>query len=149
MTATPQVFRGFMLASLVLSILAFVIDLTVPALVPDIVRFAEEQYWSQSSAGGLMFRASLLLLYVAASLVAFVGLYFFKHWARTANLVLSALLIVVAPALGHIVLSGIAQGLGEIALLLWGAVLAMAYFSPLSGRFEAAGDKRPLPSTMA
>ena len=144
MTATPQVFRGFMLASLVLSILAFVIDLTVPALVPDIVRFAEEQYWSQSSAGGLMFRASLLLLYVAASLVAFVGLYFFKRWARTANLVLSALLIVVAPALGHIVLSGIAQGLGEIALLLWGAVLAMAYFSPLSERFEAS--RGPVPS---
>ena len=136
-----------MLASLALSILAFVIDLTVPALVPDIVRFAEEQYWSQGSRGGLIFRASLLLLYVVASLVAFVGLYFFKRWARTTNLVLSALLILVAPALGHIVLSGIAQGLGEIALLLWGAVLAMAYFSPLSERFEASGGNKPVPST--
>ena len=93
-----------------------------------------------------MFRAGLFVLYVAASLVAFVGMYFFKRWARSANLVLSALLIVVAPALGHIVLSGIAQGLGEIALLLWGAVLAMAYFSPLSERFEASGDKRPAAS---
>lgn len=149
MTATPQVFRGFMLASLVLSILAFIIDLTVPALVPEIVRLAEEQYWSNSSGAGLMLRASLFVLYVIASLVAFVGLYFFKRWARTTNLVLAALLIVIAPALGHIVLSGLAQGLGEIALLLWGAVLSLAYFSPLSQRFEASGEKRPVPSTTA
>ena len=142
MSATPQLFRALMLASLALSILAFIIDITVPALVPEGVRFAEEQYWNGTSTAGLVFRLGLLLGYVIVSLVAFVGLYFFKQWARTANLVLSALLLLLAPALGHVVLSGLAQGLAEIALMLWGAVLALAYFSPISERFETSQDLR-------
>ena len=138
MIATPRLFRTLMLASLGLSILAFIIDITVPALVPEIVRSAEEQYWNSTSTAGLTFRISLLVGYVILSLAAFVGMYFFKPWARTANLVLSALLLVIAPALGHIVLSGLAQGLAEIALMLWGAVLALAYFSPISQRFTTS-----------
>lgn len=147
MSATPRFFRTLMLASLGLSILAFIIDITVPALVPDMVRFAEEQYWNGASTAGLVFRISLLVVYLIVSLVAFVGLYFFKPWARVANLVLSALLLVVAPALGHIVLSGLAQGLAEIALMLWGAVLALAYFSPLSERFKSSPNAKSLAST--
>ena len=143
-SATPQLFRAMMLASLGLSILAFVIDITVPALVPEIVRFAEEQYWNGSSTAGLVFRITLLVVYVVASLVAFVGLYQFKPWARTANLVLAALMILVAPAMGHVVLSGLAQGFGEIALFLWGAVLALAYFSPISERFGSSPHGRQI-----
>jgi hypothetical protein len=126
-----------MLASLGLTILAFIIDITIPPLVPEEVRFAEEMYWNEMSSAGFAFRLGVFIVYVAASLVAFVGLYLFKRWARTANLVLAALIIVVWPAMGHVVLSGLAQGLGEIALLLWGAVLALAYFSPIRERFES------------
>jgi hypothetical protein len=50
MSATPQLFRALMLASLGLSILAFIIDITVPSLVPEVVRFAEEQYWNGTSS---------------------------------------------------------------------------------------------------
>jgi hypothetical protein len=131
-----------MLASLGLTILAFLIDITAPALVPEVIRFAEEQYWNQVSTGGFVFRLSIFVLYVVASLVAFVGLYLFKRWARTANLVLAALVVIVSPALGHLVLSGLAHGLGELALLLWGAVLGLAYFSPISERFAPSSHGR-------
>jgi hypothetical protein len=137
LSVSARFFRGLMLASLGLTILAFIIDITIPPLVPEEVRFAEEVYWNEMSSAGLAFRLGVFIVYVAASLVAFVGLYLFKRWARTANLVLAALIIVVWPAMGHVVLSGLAQGLGEIALLLWGAVLALAYFSPISERFES------------
>jgi hypothetical protein len=137
MTVSPQFFRSLMLASLAFTILALILDITVPALVPEIVRFAEEQYWNQTSTGGLVFRLVIFILYVVASLVAFVGLYLFKPWARPTNFILAALVIFVSPAMGHVVLSGLAQGLGEIALLLWGAVLALAYFSSISERFKS------------
>ena len=134
---TPYLFRTLMLASLGLSILAFVVDSTIPALVPEPLRLAEAVYWNEMATGSFTFRMSLLIAYVIVSLVALVGLYFFKPWARTATLVLSGLLLLIAPALGHVVLSGLAQGLAEIALMLWGAVLALAYFSPISERFAA------------
>lgn len=124
-----------MLGSLLLTVLAFITDLVFPGLIPEGVRFAEEQYWNQIPTGVFAFRLVVFIAYVVASLVAFVGLYQFKRWARSANLVLTALIVVFAPAMGHILLSGVAQGLADLALLLWGAVLALAYFSSISDRF--------------
>jgi hypothetical protein len=127
-----------MLGSLLLTVLAFITDIVFPGLIPEGHRFAEEQYWEEMPTGAFVFRLAVFVAYVVASLIAFVGLYLFKRWARTANLVLAGLIILIAPAIGHILLSGVAQGLADLALLLWGAVLALAYFSSLSERFGSS-----------
>jgi hypothetical protein len=127
-----------MLGSLALTVLAFITDLIFPRLVPEGLRFAEEAYWNEMPTGVFTFRLVVFIAYVVASLVAFVGLYRFNRWARSANLVLTGLIVLFAPAMGHILLSGVAQGLADLALLLWGAVLALAYFSSISQRFGAS-----------
>jgi hypothetical protein len=135
MPVSSKLFRGLMIGSLALTVLAFITDLVFPRLIPEGVRFAEEVYWNEMPSGVFTFRLIVFVAYVVASLIAFVGLYQFKRWARTANLVLTGLIILFAPAMGHILLSGVAQGLADVALLLWGAVLALAYFSSISQRF--------------
>lgn len=72
-------------------------------------------------------------------LAGYIGMFFFKAWARTLSLITTAagtaLILFLGPAL-----STAAEGVFfEASSLLWGGALALAYFSPVSARFGAAG----------
>ena len=73
----------------------------------------------------------LLLL----SILGIFGLYFFKQWGRTVSLYTTISFVLVAPFFGASVASSLESSLLDSASLIWGAILALAYYSPVSSFF--------------
>jgi hypothetical protein len=69
-------------------------------------------------------------------LIAALALLFFQNWARHLYLVLSVLELILAPFSGFSVQAPLDSLFGSAALLMDGAILAMAYLSPLAQHFE-------------
>ena len=135
MTPTPRFFRGLILASVALPVLGGTITLLLPNLLPESLRLAEEQMfdaWSLDSLIGLVIGG---LAYGLAAIVALVGLFLFKRWARPLNVALTGGLFVIWPVIGYNISSGWAQACNDVAFVLWGVVLAMAYLPPICERF--------------
>ena len=80
--------------------------------------------------------AAVLLPMLFAWIVGLVGLFFFKSWARALSLAITLLGLVLTVGLGPSLSSGLEASLLEASSILWGAILALAYFSPVSARFE-------------
>ena len=82
-------------------------------------------------SGGLLFCLAV------AFLVALVGLFGFKRWSRPLSLTVTGLGILF----GNLLISpsqssGMENVLSEASTTLWGAILAVAYFSAISPRFR-------------
>lgn len=78
---------------------------------------------------------SLLGALVVAWLVGLIGLFGFKTWARPLSLYSTLAGFLVYPFLGASLSSGIESALFEASATLWGAILALSYFSAVSDRF--------------
>lgn len=71
-----------------------------------------------------------------AWLIGFVGLFRFKAWARSLALYSTLASTFVHAFLGLSLSSGLTSMLYEGSAMLWGAILALSYFSAVSARFE-------------
>lgn len=77
-----------------------------------------------------------LVAFVPAWLTGLVGLFFFKRWARTLSLYLTLAGIFITPFFGASLYSGLETSLFDMSTTVWGGILALSYFSPVSCRFE-------------
>ncbi len=75
-------------------------------------------------------------------IVASLGLLFFQSWAKHLYLALALLVCVLAPFSGYIIQPGFDTMFANANLLLSGAVLAVAYLSPLADSFKTAQKKK-------
>ena len=75
--------------------------------------------------------------FLAAVFTGLAGLFLFRRWGRTLSLHTTLVGFLVFPFFGPVVSSGLGSSLMEASSVLWGAVLACAYFSPASARFGA------------
>lgn len=124
-----------MVASVVLFALQFAVDelLRVRLIPRQMSEFAVT--YSRSSEASYL--PGLLVMLVAIPfLVAFVGLFRFRPWARTLSLVNVGLIVLAWMTSEFILRTGVGYGVSYLGTLLWGAVLALAFFSPLSHLFE-------------
>lgn len=64
------------------------------------------------------------------------GLYAFRPWAPRLAALATAVALVLVVAAGAFVQSGWAIALGYLASYLWGAVLLLAFISPISAKFQ-------------
>ena len=81
--------------------------------------------------------------WLALSLIAAVGLFFTQNWSRHLYLALALLACALAPFSGFSITSALDTMFVNANLILSGAVLAVAYLSPLAGNFnEAARNKK-------
>lgn len=85
---------------------------------------------------------ALILVLGVAYIASLVGLYRFQRWGRTGSLWLTLVTLLLYLLDGPVLAAPLESSLYELATMLWGAVLAIAYFSPLSARFEGAPDLR-------
>jgi hypothetical protein len=85
----------------------------------------------QSIAGIVSFTAFIALCIGLAGLLAFQG------WARWLTLAATIAIYVPMPLSGTIVLSGFAYTMDSVAAILWGVLLAVAYWAPVSVEFES------------
>jgi|GEM_PF-1100410 len=139
MNPTPRLFRTLILLSLACGIASICVTFLAPWLVPEPLRIAEESIFesvlesmSKSTFG---FHLAIFYWIFATSIVGIFGLFMFKPWARPLNVVLAFSSFIVWPLLGYNLTSGWSQAFADFSGILWGAVIAMAYFSPVSERF--------------
>ena len=137
---SPALFRGAIIASLVLALLAGVIDVVLPGLIDPGIAAAQEAAPVSPLLESWWVLGALTLL-LGAWLAASIGLALFRPWAPRLALATSVLLVAATLPLGASVSSSLAAALAEVATALWGAVLAAAYFSPLKQRFEALAPR--------
>ncbi|MFA7243607.1 MAG: hypothetical protein WC091_26165 [Sulfuricellaceae bacterium] len=137
--ATPYLFRALILLSLVCRVVGICIFIFAPQMVPETLRVADEAilkaHFDLMSTPRLVLEGIAVLGFTVASIAALIGMFRFKSWARPLNVVLVLALFVVWPFFEYDLSSGLEQAFGDVADILWGAVIAMAYFSPLSKLF--------------
>jgi hypothetical protein len=96
---------------------------------------SEPDTWLMSNiwlAAGIL---GVLVLALLFALIGLIGMFRFKTWARTLSLYSTLIIYVLRPFLGTLLLSGLQDALLDASTLLWGAILAVSYFSPVSARF--------------
>lgn len=78
---------------------------------------------------------SLLMAFIVAVIVGLVGLFKYKARGRSLSLYTTLAGLAISPFLGSSLSSGLETSLSEAATMLWGVILALSYFSPVSKRF--------------
>lgn len=154
MGVSPRLFRILLLASLLVGIAAGVVDMVFPSLIPreltDAQAKLEEATWGAAGWGTLSIALTALAVLGALGLAGMVGLFLFRPWGRTISVIATALTLPLYLLLGPVIQSGGAYLLQEISMILWGGLLALAYFSPLGVRFGSApadpAGAAPVPS---
>ena len=135
---SPNLFR-------VLVVLATILPLIGPLLngwfLPELP-VAHAGQAARISSGMFAFLASFALV---LGLASSIGLCFFQRWSRTASLVSVAVAVVVYAASSYFVDAGPKFASDWLGTLLGGAVLALAYCSPIALRFAPAPVASPVP----
>ena len=131
-----KIFRALIWSSLILAIIGALIDIVIPGLLPRTVALAGQGIES-GSTDEIVLLAALVPLVIAA-IVGIVAIFKLKPWARTFNMVVTVVGVLIMPLVGPTIQSGVATAFIEACQLSWGAVLAMAYFSEVSQYFESS-----------
>lgn len=134
-----RLFQIFVVASTAIYIVWFVLPFWSGYLSEDAHQLTEY------SGYGAILPVDHLLYYgtwFGLWLVAALGLFFFQNWARHLYLALSVLNPALAPFSGFVIQPPIDVLFSSTNLLLDGAILAMAYLSPLSAAFNVKTPNR-------
>ena len=131
---TPTKFRWLIAASLMCSIAGACLDFQLSPAPEDAVEFPEA--WATPIG-------SALVLLVVIGVAIPVGLWRFSWWSRPAAVVATLIGFAGLAAFSEpLQTAPLAEAFYDAGNLLMGAVLAVAYWSPLRDRFE-----RPAPHT--
>jgi len=128
-------FRVFLIASAVLSIAAvakvFLPDGYSPALAEA---YANEPLpgWFQNEYAAI----GVGVVALAITIVGYVGLFLLKRWGRGLSLGITVLGLPLYLLTGPMLLSPLEAMLSDASLMVWGACLALAYYSPVAARME-------------
>jgi urea transporter len=134
---TVLVLRTLIVAGLVLAIVGSSIDMLIPDLIPAVLEDAWEAYISQDPSWiFIAIGGGLTVIVFVAAIVATIGLLLLRRWARPLALWTTVVSVLTYPALGAMLYSGWALMLTESAMIMWGAALAITYFSELKTHFE-------------
>ena len=124
---------------LVSSVVAGIVGIIVMTLSEASLPFELQRYVSRQSAGPLSARDIVALVIWApamvVSLIAAVGMFFFWRPGRVLALIGTLLALAALPFSEPFVATGLATLFNEGSSILWGMVLALAYWSPLAQRF--------------
>src|SRR5688572_18988438 len=82
---------------------------------------------------------------LAAIVVGLVGLFLFKRWGRAVSLYSTLAAFCMYLLTGPAVYSALEGALFELSNLLWGAILALSYYSPIASRLSANNSFKPKP----
>lgn len=94
---------------------------------------SEPSTWLMNS-GWLAY--TLLSALVIVALAGFIGLFWFKSWARSVSLYSTILCFIILPFCGTVLQSGTESMLAQVSATFWGMILTLSYFSTVSERFH-------------
>ena len=135
---TTSVFRGVLIAGLMFTILVIISGFSlVETLPPKLQEYLAESEAKAPSIGDI----TLLALTFAALIgyvVAIVGLWKFKRWARTLYVLITLILLLSTPLFGPRVMTGWEWLFDDIEVLLSGVALAMMFSGETGKMFQSA-----------
>jgi predicted permease len=142
MTMTACRFRLLLAVYIILCIAAAVAGWFSSSLISPALHAAWEAEPAAWDLANLPLSLSILLPLTVGTVAGVIGMFMFKPWARRFALVFTVAGMILLPLMGSAVLSWLEYTLVEMAAMLWGAILALAYCSPVSSLFSSA---RPAP----
>ena len=142
---TPQQFRVLLVAYVISAAANFVISLTEFGYSPSLTAAYASQPDSILVLSPLVL-VVLAILLLGGSLAGVVGLFRFKRWGRSLSAWTTALLLLFVPFLGPYQTTPFEDFFADIATLLWGAAVALSYFTPLSLRFTTSNNEASPPT---
>lgn len=134
---SPKLFRYTLIAYVALAIFGGIFDVVFPTALPGVLAHAQEANDTNLSSITLILLGILGLIVGVGGITATIGLYLFRPWAPRLAVVVTVLALFVWPLLGVDVASGWSVALTSLSTTLWGAILALAYFSPIKAQFVA------------
>ena len=128
-------FRVVLVVSIALLVAGMLVDDVVPAGFPEELAAAYDRQfaWLDNNFWPAL---TLAVLAIGTVLASWVGLFLFKRWGRSLSLYSTLASFVLYPVLGPSVTSALQGALLEASTLTWGAILALAYHSPVASRFD-------------
>ena len=128
-------FRLFLTASAVLSILAI-----ATVFLPDGYSQALADAYANEPLPWLFQNEYAAIgvgvVALAITIVGYVGLFLLKRWGRGLSLGITVLGLPLYLLTGPTLLSPLEAMLSDTSLMVWGACLALAYYSPVAARIE-------------
>ena len=79
---------------------------------------------------------------LAITIAGYVGLFLLKRWGRTLSLGITLLGLPLYLLTGPTLMSLFEAMLSDTSLMVWGACLALAYYSPVAARMEGGSDSQ-------
>ncbi|MGH6763590.1 MAG: hypothetical protein ACRECW_18600 [Phyllobacterium sp.] len=73
---------------------------------------------------------------VVAIVVPPAAMFYFRKWGRSFGVCATVAMLVALPFLGPSLSSGFGTAVSQLSAILWGAIIALAYFSPVSRDFR-------------
>jgi hypothetical protein len=133
---TPSLFRKILLLSIFLTIVGPSLDLIFPHLVPTPLIQAQEAIEQSAPFMNTLALIIAAILLIITGIMATVGLFAFRPWAPKVALGFTLISFATYPILGYVLSSGWALMLTDTSLMLWGAVLALVFYSPMRRYFR-------------
>ena len=132
---TPRFFRGLILCHL-MSLCSFTLllgfDYGVSPMLVDAYLQSAPAWLSDENPLAI----ALMLGGITVLIVGYVGLWSFQRWGRALSLWGTVIGCLLTPLFGPSVSGGLSTAFYDISMLLLGAVLALAYASPVAERFR-------------
>lgn len=139
-----QTFRALLLSHLIVLFASVAVEF-IPGVIPEALERAYLDLPQPVLVGHVVLMALAIPL-LFAWLAGIIGLFLTKRWARGLSLYLTLLGLLMYPVLGPSIASGWGSALKELAALLWGAILASAYLSPVAEAFARGAAPAAAPS---
>lgn len=135
MTLTRTRFRHLFMLFLASSVAGAVIGEGGVSPTLKLAYEAEPNRWFDDH---LWLMLGMFAAYLAVAIAGMIGMYRFRLWGRSVSLWSTLVGLVLYPFMGVDLSSPLATACKEIGEMSWGALLALAYFSPLAAEFRDA-----------
>jgi hypothetical protein len=130
------ILRALIVVELASALLGIYADIALQSSLPaPLHAYLTAQSQGPLTIGGALTFAILVPMF-AALVVAWVGLWLLKRWARTLYTALIVVFLVVTLFLGPVVASALAAMLYTVSSIAAGVILGLVWLSELRGRFE-------------
>jgi urea transporter len=133
-----RIYRLLILASIAIAIGGGLIDILSPSALPQVLSYAMDEYSSTLSESYFLYIGIACMALLLIGAISTIGLYFFRPWAPLLAVFTTVIAYPVTVLLGPAVASGWAIAFLDLSSMLWGAVLALTYFSKLNDYFTHA-----------
>lgn len=133
---TVKLFRQLILLSIVTAIISVMLSILLEPYLPGELRVYLENQSEKDVTNFDALLAFFAISIIIQSIIATIGLYKLKKKYRTQILWITVISFVLCPLAGPTVSSGWSDMFMIISEMLWGAVLAVSYCSPIKEEFE-------------